>query len=290
MSAVSSINRRDLLIAGLGVAAAATISVSAAHSATMDEIKKRGVMNIASEDDYYPFEFIKDGQPEGFHKDVIDELRKYASFKIERDVLPWTGLLAAVTTGKYDAAITGAAITDDRLSSFNFVAPVAADQPYYLIRADDDRIKSVQDLNGLKGGLQAGGAQLARINQLDDKLKETGGKLGEIVQYQAYPEAYADLANGRLDYVVNSVVNLSVLIKERPGVFKLGTAVASRGFVAWPVAKGNDSVLQFLTEFRNHLKETGKLEELQNKWLGMTFPDLPDVPITSLEQFRELTK
>ena len=139
-------------------------------------------------------------------------------------------------------------------------------------------------------GLQAGGAQLARINQLDDKLKETGGKLGEIVQYQAYPEAYADLANGRLDYVVNSVVNLSVLIKERPGVFKLGTAVASRGFVAWPVAKGNDSVLQFLTEFRNHLKETGKLEELQNKWLGMTFPDLPDVPITSLEQFRELTK
>ena len=29
------------------------------------------------------------------------------------------------------------------------------------------------------------------------------------------------------------------------------------------------------------MKETGKLAELQKKWFGETYDDLPDVPITS---------
>ena len=35
---------------------------------------------------------------------------------------------------------------------------------------------------------------LKLLPQLDDMLKETGGKLGKIVSYQGYPEAYQDLA------------------------------------------------------------------------------------------------
>ena len=35
-------------------------------------------------------------------------------------------------------------------------------------------------------------------------------------------------------------------------------------------------------------KETGKLAELQKKWFGETYDDLPNVPITSPEQFHKL--
>ena len=45
---------------------------------------------------------------------------------------------------------------------------------------------------------------------LKQTLKALGGSLGEIVEYQSYPEVYADLANGRLDYAVNSVVSASI--------------------------------------------------------------------------------
>lgn len=282
------LGRREVLMAGLSVAALAAMS-NMALAATLEEIKKRGVMHVVTEDDFYPYEFIKDGEPAGFHKDVIDELRKYASFKIEQEVLPWTGLLAAVTAGKYDVAITGAGVTDERLASFNYAPPVSLDISYYIKRADDDRINSIKDLDGLKLGVQAGGAQLARLDQLEAKLKATGAKLGEVVQYQSYPEAYADLANGRLDFVVNSVVNASVLVRERPKVFALGEATTGRGFIAWPVAKDNQDILQFLTGFRKKLRETGKLEELQKKWFGMSFDDLPDEPITSVEDLNKLT-
>lgn len=56
-------SRRAIILAGAAILAGIVPSV---HAATMDEIKKRGVINVATEDDYYPYEFIKDGKPDGF--------------------------------------------------------------------------------------------------------------------------------------------------------------------------------------------------------------------------------
>ena len=283
----ASASRRSVLLAGAALLAG--FGCGGVRAATLDEIKKRGLMNVVTEDDFYPYEFIKDGKPDGFHKDVINELRAYAPFKVQQEVLPWTGLLAAVTAGKYDAAITGAGVTEERLGTFNYAPPISADISYYIRRANDNSIKGIKDLNGKTVGVQAGGAQLARLNQLDAKLQATGGKLGKVVQYQSYPEVYTDLANGRLDFAINSVVNASVLVRERPKVFALGEATTGPGFIAWPVAKDNEQVLAYLTGFVKHLRESGKLKELQQRWFGMTFPDLPQEPIRSVEQLRKLS-
>jgi polar amino acid transport system substrate-binding protein len=44
------------------------------QAADLAEIEKRGALKIATEDDYAPFNFITDGKPDGFHKDILDEL------------------------------------------------------------------------------------------------------------------------------------------------------------------------------------------------------------------------
>ncbi|WP_308218816.1 transporter substrate-binding domain-containing protein [Vibrio salinus] len=276
-----------------GFTAAATLSVllgtSLATAADLPEIEKTGVFKVATEDDYAPFNFMKNGEPAGFNKDILDELKKYSSkFEIKQSILPWTGLLAAVSSGQYDAAITGALITDDRLKVFNFVVPLASAQHYYVKRKGDDSINSIADLSGKTLGVQAGSALLARLPELKAMLKEKGGKLGKVVQYQSYPEAYADLANGRLDYVVNAVISINDLVKARPNVFAKGQPVSGKGFVSWPVPKSSPELLKFLDGFVLHLKETGKLTELQKKWFGQEFNGLPDEPITTVKQFHKL--
>ena len=258
------------------------------NAASLKEIQARGYMTVATEDDYAPFEFIEAGKPKGFHHDVIAELKKYAKFEIRQEILPWTGLLAAVSTGKYDTAITGAIVSEERLNVFNFVAPVAGATHYYIKRANDDRIKSVKDLNGLTVGVQAGSVLLSRLPELDAMLKKTGGKLGKVVEHTSYPEAYKDLENKRIDYVVNSIINARSLIKERGKVFSMGQPVSGAGFHAWPVPKGNDDLLNYLNQFVAHLRSTGKLAELQTKWFGAAFPDLPKEPIKSFDQYKKL--
>jgi len=263
--------------------------LGSAHAASIEEIKQRGVLRIVTEDDYYPFEFVTNGKPDGFHKDVVEELRRWAApLTVEQQMLPWTGLLSAVSAQKYDAAITGAGVTDERLAAFNYAPPIALETLHWIRRAKDNSIHTLKDLSGKTIGVQAGGAQFARVPELEKRLTAAGGALGRVVQYQAYPEVYADLANKRLDVALNSIVPASLLVRERPKVFALGQPVATPGFVAWPVAKEQGEVLAWLSEFVVHLHDSGQMAALQQKWLGITFPDLPRVPITSAAQYHQL--
>ncbi|MEI2416620.1 transporter substrate-binding domain-containing protein [Orrella sp. JC864] len=271
-----------------GALLAAGLILAAPAHADLADIEKRGTMTVATEDDYAPFNFIAEGKPSGFHAELLEDLKAYAKFEIRQEILPWTGLLAAVSGGQYDMAFTGALVTDERLRVFDFAPPFASAQHYYVKRAGDDRLSDVASLSGKTVGLQAGSALLARLPELEKMLAQTGGKLGQVVQYQSYPEAYADLANGRLDYVINAVISVNDLVKARPKVFEKGVAVSGDGFAAWPIPKNSPGLRDFMAGFMTHIRDSGRLAALQEKWFGETFPDLPTEPITTVEQFHRL--
>ena len=269
----NSLSRR-LLLGSMAALFAMPMMIGNAKAAGLEEIKKRGLI-VATEDDFRPFEFVKDGKAVGFDNEMIEDMRKVAPFEIKQEILPWTGILAGVSTGKYDAAITAVLITKERKQSLEFTSPIADATHYYAKRKDDKSINSIKDLNGKTVGVQAGSALLARLPELGTMLEKEGGKLGKVVEYTSYPEAYQDLALGRVDYVVNTVINLQTLVAEKPGVFELGQAVSGKSFPAWAVAKGNTELLTFLNGFIAKQKETGRFAELQKKWFGEAFPSLP---------------
>jgi polar amino acid transport system substrate-binding protein len=269
----TSFSRRFLL--GLVAAQfAVPMLVGKVQAASMDEIKQRGLI-VATEDDFRPFEFVKDGKPTGFDNELIEDLKKYAPFEIKQQILPWTGILAGVSTGKYDVAITAAIITKERKKSLDFTSPIADATHYYVKRKDDKSISSIKDLNGKTVGVQAGSALLARLPELAGMLEKEGGKLGKVVEYTSYPEAYQDLALGRVDYVVNTIINIKALVAEKSNVFEVGQAVSGPSFPAWAVAKDNAALVDFLNGFIAKEKENGRFAELQKKWFGEAFPNLP---------------
>ncbi|SFO71632.1 polar amino acid transport system substrate-binding protein [Ectopseudomonas composti] len=271
--------------------ASCLVGASLSAHADLDDIKAKGVMTVATEDDYAPFNFIVDGKPEGFHKELLEDLKAYAKaqgFDVKQEILPWTGLLASVSSGQYDMAFTGALVTDDRLRVFNFAPPFASAQHFYVKRAGDDSLSDIASLCGKTVGLQAGSALLARLPELKKMMEAEGCKIGKVTEYPSYPEAYADLANGRLDYVINALISVNDLVKTRGDTFAKGIAVSGDGFAAWPVPKSSPELLEFLTGFMTEVRDSGRLAELQSKWFGEAFPAMPKEPITTVEQFHEL--
>ncbi|RRV43051.1 amino acid ABC transporter substrate-binding protein [Pseudomonas sp. o96-267] len=271
--------------------ASCLVGASLSAHADLDDIKSKGVMTVATEDDYAPFNFIVDGKPEGFHKELLEDLKTYAKaqgFDVKQEILPWTGLLASVSSGQYDMAFTGALVTDDRLRVFNFAPPFASAQHFYVKRAGDDSLSDIASLCGKTVGLQAGSALLARLPELKKMMEAEGCKIGKVTEYPSYPEAYADLANGRLDYVINALISVNDLVKTRGDTFAKGIAVSGDGFAAWPVPKNSPELLEFLTGFMTEVRDSGRLAELQTKWFGEAFPAMPKEPITTVEQFHEL--
>ncbi|MCJ2065221.1 transporter substrate-binding domain-containing protein [Methylobacterium sp. J-088] len=267
-------------IIGIAAAAAAILlgGTALSSAASLDAIKARGTMVVATEDSYKPFEYVENGKPMGLDHALLALLRKDVPFRIDQQIIPWTGLLAGVATGKYDVALTAAVITPDRIQSLAFTMPIAEATQYYVVRADETRIKGVPDLAGKAVGVQSGGASYAALADLEPTLAKTGGKLGKVVQYTSLPDAYQDLANGRLDYVINGVVNLVSLTKDQPKRFRMGEAVGAPTYAAWAVAKGNDGLLDDLNRFMAKVRASGELYALQEKWLGRAFRDMPSAP------------
>ena len=206
-------------------------------------------------------------------------MEKTLPFKVRQEMIPWTGVLPGVTTGKYDAAVSAILITQERVKSLDFTSPTAETMDFYLKRANDKRINGVKDLSGLTLGVEAGSAMLKLLPQLDDMLKAAGGKLGRVVEYQGYPEAYQDLANSRLDYVVNTYLSLRSVAEARPKVFALGQAVSKPSYIAWAVQKGNTGLLDVFNVFLAHARADGSMYALQKKWFGSTFEDMPVEPV-----------
>jgi polar amino acid transport system substrate-binding protein len=272
---------RRSAIASLLMPLALLIAVPHAHAATLEEIKKRGYMVVATEDDFRPFEFVKDGKPTGFDNEMVEALKKYAPFEIRQEILPWTGILAGVATGKYDIAITAAIITKERAQSLDFTSPIADATHFYVKRKGDDSIKSIKDLTGKTVGVQAGSALLGRLPELKAMIEKEGGKMGKIVEYTSYPEAYQDLALKRTDYVVNTIINLKSLVAEKGAVFELGQPVSGKSYPAWAIKKGNADLLAYMNEFIAKQKANGTMPALQKKWFGESFT----LPVTFTPEF-----
>jgi polar amino acid transport system substrate-binding protein len=275
----SNLTRRGMIV---GSAAAMMMPAVSSRAATLEEIKKRGFMNVATEDDFRPFEFTKDGKPTGYDQELLDMFRKKAGFEIKQDIIPWTGILPGVSTGKYDAAWTAVLVTQERMKTLDFCAPVAESVDYYLKRKGDKKIQGIKDLSGLPLGVEAGSAMLKLLPQLDDMLKATGGSLGKIVSYQGYPEAYQDLALGRVDYVVNVWLSLQTVAKEKPDTFEVGEAVSKPTYIAYPLVKGNSDLLAMVNDFLLGARKDGSMYALQKKYFDTTYEHMPEVPTASV--------
>jgi polar amino acid transport system substrate-binding protein len=267
--------RAIMALAAVLMLATAALGLGKAGAASLDEIKKRGYMIVATEDDFRPFEFIQDGRPTGFDNELLDVLRKAVPFEVRQEIIPWTGLLAGVITGKYDVALTAALITRERTQSLDFTMPIADATHYYVKRKNDNSIKEIKDLNGKILGIQAGSGLLARLPELEAMLAKTNGKIAKVVEYTSYPEAYQDLALGRTDFVINTVINLEALVYEKPNVFALGQAVSGASYPAWAVKKGNAELLAVLDAFLAEKRKDGTSAAMQKKWFGKSFDDLP---------------
>jgi polar amino acid transport system substrate-binding protein len=273
----SSLTGTVLRIAGVMVLC--VVGASLALGASLDEIKKRGYMIVATEDDYPPFEAVVNGKPVGYDHALLALLRKQAGFEIRQEILPWQGILPGVASGKYDSAITAAVITDERAKSLDFTMPISESTMAYVKRTSDDRIKSIKDLSGVTLGVQQGGASFQVLPALEAELKKSGGRLGQVVQFGNFSEAYQDLINKRIDAVIHNIVSLSTLVAEKPAQFTLGERVGDKSYAAWAVKKGNADLVQFFNAFLAGEKSNGDFKKLQAEYLRITFDDLPNEPL-----------
>jgi polar amino acid transport system substrate-binding protein len=265
-----------LLIAGL-----AGSPVPAAADLLAD-IKAEGTFTVGTEARFPPFEFVEDGEIVGYSSDIMEHImQEMPGVALDQLDLPWQGILPGLAAERFDYVVTSVTATRERYEAYHLSVPIADATMAVLKRAGDDSIDAPQDVAGKVVGSQAGSAQLQALEALAAELEAAGTPVAAIQTYVDFGEAYADLAAGRLQAVVNSLPNLLEAARQRPDVFEVVLPTfGPKKYFSWAGRKDEHSATlnAFMDEQLRRLNEDGTLAELQRKWFGdvMELPlDLP---------------
>ncbi len=105
------------------------------------EIKQRGEVTAATEAQFPPFEFVKDGKIVDYHKDILDEIAAEMGVKANQLDLSFQGILSGLAAKKFDFVATSIGYNKERAERYAFTAPVAVFETGILARGSDDLIR-----------------------------------------------------------------------------------------------------------------------------------------------------
>ena len=278
----SWISTRQMAVAVSAIAGGLLLFGAATQAGdTLKKIRDTGKVTVGTEAAFPPFEFVKDGKIVGYGKDILDYV--IADLKVEMTQLdvPFQGIMPGLLAGKFDFVATTMQIRADRAKKVAFTMPIAEGGSTLLRRKGDTRINGGDDLAGKVVASQLGTSSERVLRALDAKLKEKGQGFKELKLFTSMPEGYLALANGQIDAVASLLPSLSVLLKERPGVYEIvGPLSEEKTWLAW-MARADDTELRdYLSLKIKELRDSGKLYEFQDKWFGfrMEVPDSGFIP------------
>ena len=270
----------------LALAAGLLSPLAAFSQDTLAELKKRGSINIFVEAQYRPYEFRDaSGEIVGLDIDLARKMfEKGLGVKCVFTDLDLVGVLGSLLTRKADFVISGITMTQERAKRFDLSIPYSEAGAAVLVRIDESRMKGPDDLSGKIIGTQLGSSSQKAAEAFDAQLKAQGKPgYAELKTYERFPTAQQDLLAKRVDAVVQGRPPLKVLIKERPGQFKILSGLGPKAYYGAAMRKGDTALLEYVNGQIRKFKQDGTLKALQEKWLGEsdvhTLPD-PWTPLS----------
>jgi polar amino acid transport system substrate-binding protein len=231
------------------------------------KLVKPGVLTVGMDATYPPFEYINETTKEfeGFDVDLMKEIAKRLDLEVEFKNVAWEGIIPGLVAHKYDCICSAMTITEERAKQVNFSKPYFIASQVIVVRANDDRIKDVKDLEGKIVGVQLGttGEYFAR-----DLLKQ--GIKFELRTYDTTPDALLDLKNGNIDAVIIDNGIALWMAKKCPEDYKVVTGNKTLTYEEYgiAVAKDNPELLKAINKALEEIKKDGTYDKIYQKWFG----------------------
>lgn len=250
-------NRRHLTLLTLAAALLAATGPATAQD-TLAKVKAAGVLVIGNGGAFPPFEFVENGQLVGYDIDLGNEIARRLGVKPQWEKIDFSGLIAALTSGRVDVLITAMTKTPERAARIGFSTSYYNSGIAAATRAGT-RLDSPADLAGKVVAVQMGtsGERFVRDNH--------GGSVKEIKVFNEFPLAFADVESGRADVVVNTLPVLKYNASRRGGKLVVSAAFDARE-VGINTRLNDAPMMEAINAVLAQLRTEGFLEKLDQKW------------------------
>ncbi|HET6500207.1 MAG TPA: ABC transporter substrate-binding protein [Amycolatopsis sp.] len=217
-------------------------------------------LRVAINPGFVPFEQIDAGKLTGFDVDLAGELahrlgRTGATF----DQMPFTSLLAAVSSGRDEVAISGILDTPDRRKQVSFSQPYVYDSFVISTKSSNDSVKDISSLANATVAVQVGTIPEQFVRQ---QLPHA-----TIVTTQDTPSAFQLVAQGRADAVITDAPVAGYYVAHLPGLKILPTPL-NQGQPIAVVLPPQSKLRQQVDTALGAMESDGTLPKLRQTWFG----------------------
>jgi ABC-type amino acid transport substrate-binding protein len=224
-------------------------------------------VTVAVENAYLPFNYISlaTGEPAGWDYDAIDAMCALINCTPVYVEAAWEGMIQAVADGQFDMAADGITITEDRAEIVDFSNGYINIEQRLLVRLDEDRIESVQDVidnTDLKIGTQIG------TTNYETGVATFGAD--RIEAFEQFPFAVQALLAGDVDLVLMDETAGQGYVGVNADQLKLTGESLSSDQLGFIFPKGSDLVEPFNAALAA-LEADGTLAELAEKYFSDQF-------------------
>jgi polar amino acid transport system substrate-binding protein len=249
-----AMERRTFLSMLAGSAVAAGIVPASAQS----------VLKVGSTPTGSPFTFLdtKTNTIEGVMVDLVKAIAATSDFKVEVEGMPFSTLVAALTSNKVDIVAAAMYITPPRKEVIDFSDPIYTYGEGLIVPATDTKdYVTFEDMKGMTIGVQIGTAYV-------DVLQKSN-LFSEVKLYKTLPDILADVNAGRVQAAVFDLPIIGYNLSQ--GQFPTIRIVKSykpviSGSVGIGVRKTDGELLKKINAGLAKLKADGTVDKILAKW------------------------
>lgn len=238
----------------LGASLALTVAAGTASAETL---------RVVTDPSFVPFEMMdpETGEMIGFDMEIIREVADRAGFEVDLNTMDFNGIIPALQTGNVDIAIAGITITEERQQIVDFSDPYYDSGLRVLVRADNDNVEALPDLEGKKIGTKIGSTS---YDYLMKSLDENDG----VTPYPGSSDMYMALMSRAIDAVFYDAPNVGYFASTK-GKGKVKTVGKLYEGQQYGIAlkKGSEWV-DDVNDALAAMKEDGTYKAIYEKWFG----------------------
>lgn len=254
------------LLAGCGSNTTSGNDVSStsdnATSTSTSMTKTKGVLVMATNAYFPPYEYYDNGKIVGIDVDIAQAIADKLGLKLQIQDMAFDSIITAVQTGKADIGLAGITVTDTRKKSVNFSDPYATGIQSVIVKQDSG-ISTLDDLQGKKIGVQ-----LSTTGDIyaSDTVANGGFGSDNVEKYNTGNDAVMALTQGKIDAVIIDNEPAKSYVASSKGLKILDTEYANEDYSAC-IAKNNTALLDAINGALSELKKDGTLQSIIDKYI-----------------------
>jgi len=255
-------------ISAIALTALATFALGACgsddsgKSASGADLVKKGTLTVCSDVPYPPFEdFDKASETgfKGFDVDIVSEVAERLDLELEIKDSSFDALQSgqALNAGQCDLAASAMTITADRKKNLDFSDGYYDSKQSLLVPADSD-IASIDDLDGVKVGVQQG--------TTGKTYTEENAKGADVVTFPSDAEMFQAIKAGQVEALLQDLpVNLD---HTADGTFKVVETYDTDEEYGLAIKKGNSQLVEDVNDALEEMREDGTYDEIYNSYFS----------------------